>query len=95
MLEGIQIHFPNQFHMSEKEGNLLIHLVCGAIPVKTDKAARDMAPQIINFVLDEYPESVSLSDGYGRLPLHVAAQNHVIMGILELLMSLEMCCPFS
>lgn len=35
----------------------------------------DYSSAIVKFVLDEYPESINIPDGDGRLPLHIAIEH--------------------
>lgn len=59
--------------MRDDDGSLPVHIVSGA--TRSGSLSNQYTPRVLRLLLDEYPESVSLTDGKGRLALHMAVEN--------------------
>jgi ankyrin repeat protein len=76
VLQLIQERVLDQFRMRDDNGSLPLHIAMRNSHARRNQVlTHDYPSKLISFLLNEFPESISIPDGQGRLPLHIAVEH--------------------
>ena len=74
-LEYMKAVSPSEFLETDDDGNLPLHIVLSnkkAINAMVSGFKKDYSADLIKFLLDMHPESITVRNGKGQLPIHLA-----------------------
>ena len=74
-LEYMKVFCPGEFLEADDDGNLPLHIVLSnkkAIYAMVNRLKKDYSADLIEFLLEMHPESITIRNGKGQLPIHLA-----------------------
>ena len=77
-LEYMKVFCPGEFLEADDDGNLPLHIVLSnkkAIYATVNRFKKDYSANLIKFLLEMHPESITIRNGKGQLPIHLALKH--------------------
>ena len=77
-LEYMKVFCPGEFLEADDDGNLPLHIVLSnkkAIYATVNRLKTDYSADLIEFLLEMHPESITIRNGKGQLPIHLALKH--------------------
>lgn len=77
-LEYMKVFCPSEFLEADDDGNLPLHIVLSnkkAIYAMVGGSKKDYSADLIKFLLEMHPESITIRNGKGQLPIHLALKH--------------------
>ena len=77
-LEYMKVFCPSEFLEADDDGNLPLHIVLSnkkAIYATVNRFKKDYSANLIKFLLEMHPESITIRNGKGQLPIHLALKH--------------------
>jgi ankyrin repeat protein len=65
---------------TEYSGQIPLHAACGAFEI-----GGGWSPEVIQYLVDQWPESVKVASNSGDLPLHRACSNQALLAVVQYL----------